>query len=1305
MALIPLSGNASFPGRYLGCLYNGTKADKIYLFVKKGRLEGYLFRQENFLKKIPSERIQGELKGEITHPDLICMVSQIGQYRLRALHPSEGAEKELIIFSTSSTNEYIEAFSLNHHELPVSNPHYVARKKEEAALDKALEASNVVCISQEEDVECQTGKTELALGYSYSRRDRFSQVFWFLGESSWFIDQGLQEIRAVLEQRDHWLIVIDQLNDFSLIQPLIELAKQKQGKLLVTTRATHPPFPTVPIGLFSEEESIEYLIKATGNNDRISAQKLSQELGHVPSSLKKAAEFLFEKGLPMAVYSQKRVEMLKQQESRLAATSQLPPLNPNFVGREVDLVALEESFEEGRPLIIGAQVGLGGIGKTQIALQYAQRNAFRYNFIWVFNAESENTLILSYRQFATRHQISIEDEKQDDLIDTVHQWLKDHPGWLLIYDDAAHQNVIRRFLPASGGHILITSRTTQWTEAKVFKVGLFKKHESVELLLKITHREDQKEDAALLADLLENLPLAIDKAACFIRETGISFGEYIQKYQEKSRELWKTEQPGDDKYKFKVSVAWTISMNEIRRLEKMEAERNSNPILVDPLMHLCSFFSSAPIPHFFLEAWITQFFGIDTPMSVLARTIRFLSSFSMIETVPNNISLHAVVQTVTRDFLDSLQQQKICSDALSLFYKNFSHNSNNEESNKLYSTLVSHAEKVVSHAWHHKIEKEESIHILMTASCHLGDRGNAGSYTHGLRLLETCLSKLSSFAADHLTPNIRAHLSRFYRQLGLYDQAVEQHRTSLIFLKNIKSRGQLGAILIQFDEALLSYMLQKYDLALQQLLSTVLSCVVLDGSFELNLYSKDIIDFYEIRKAFIQLLIGEILLYLNRFSDAECYLLRALKIAKKIFSSQNSRIVLFRTLLGNYYQFIGNFAKAKNQYEKNFEIETVLGDPFSIVSSRVCLGYILKILGNYKEAKTHFLEALKLYNQASLENHPDVIEIRKGLCDVLAILGETEEVEGEVQKVLEISRKLYSNNPTKLAETKIIFSKYLIYIKKNNLAKTILEEALLAFNISAPEHRPFVIEIKKNLSLMYNNLENKDEAYRQLHAALQIGREDLSIAEIRHQLARLYMEEQKYKEALIELKYASENYKKSIDQRILLAQCIHEIGICHECLLEYDLAFFEYQNSLKIYNDLFSPHHLLMIETRHGFGCSFGRMRRIKEGEHQFNLVFASLEKNAIQDIPKLAHCRRDFAILYFRAENYEASKDQLVKVLAMGKEVPSLINLQCKKLSEKVDAIVSLPQTEKELAIAEMLTTISNWEKNVVGAQSSIDK
>jgi len=152
----------------------------------------------------------------------------------------------------------------------------------------------------------------------------------------------------------------------------------------------------------------------------------------------------------------------------------LPPIwkvphnrNPNFTGRENLLSAFRNSLNsEQSPLSILTLHGLGGIGKTQLALEYTYRYANEYDIVWWIRAEDTTTLAVDYVGLASELKLPEKDAKdQSVVIAAVRRWLDQNQGWLLVFDNAKHVENIQSYLPqGKSGHVLITSRNPNWED-------------------------------------------------------------------------------------------------------------------------------------------------------------------------------------------------------------------------------------------------------------------------------------------------------------------------------------------------------------------------------------------------------------------------------------------------------------------------------------------------------------------------------------------------------------------------------------------------------------------------------------------------------------------------------------------------------------------------------------------------------------------------------------------------------------------------------------------------------------------------
>ncbi len=126
--------------------------------------------------------------------------------------------------------------------------------------------------------------------------------------------------------------------------------------------------------------------------------------------------------------------------------------NPHFTGREDELKALESTLQPGRPAVIQALAGLGGVGKTQLALEFAYRNAYRYNAVlWVLAATSES-LSIGFASLAAALNLPEKEARELPVqIQAVHRELAHRNDWLLIFDNAEDPETLMEYLPQGGG--------------------------------------------------------------------------------------------------------------------------------------------------------------------------------------------------------------------------------------------------------------------------------------------------------------------------------------------------------------------------------------------------------------------------------------------------------------------------------------------------------------------------------------------------------------------------------------------------------------------------------------------------------------------------------------------------------------------------------------------------------------------------------------------------------------------------------------------------------------------------------------
>ena len=144
-----------------------------------------------------------------------------------------------------------------------------------------------------------------------------------------------------------------------------------------------------------------------------------------------------------------------------------------FTGRDKLLDCVHRTLEDGEHSQPVALYGMAGVGKTLLAVEYAHRYANHYDLVWWFNAEKLPDLKQQFTNLAIELHLEL-DRIRPDPVATVRRYLRSHPRWLLIFDNADDAAGLRRFLPDPSGHVLITSRGPLWAEvAREHEVDVF----------------------------------------------------------------------------------------------------------------------------------------------------------------------------------------------------------------------------------------------------------------------------------------------------------------------------------------------------------------------------------------------------------------------------------------------------------------------------------------------------------------------------------------------------------------------------------------------------------------------------------------------------------------------------------------------------------------------------------------------------------------------------------------------------------------------------------------------------------------
>jgi tetratricopeptide (TPR) repeat protein len=394
-------------------------------------------------------------------------------------------------------------------------------------------------------------------------------------------------------------------------------------------------------------------------------------------------------------------------EPRTALPRNLPfsSLGPLFQGREEMIAILREKLIQtsaGRATAIAGKAvhGLGGVGKTRLAVEYAWRYAKDYTALLFVGAGSPADLRRNLAALCDRSVLDLpEQEAPEEEIREVAvlRWLGEQPGWLLILDNvdsepaaAAVDALIPRL---QGGHVLLTGRLARWSaEVEPLELDVLTEEAAAGFLLARTkaRRRTTQEDtgrAVELARELGFLPLALEQAGAYIAEHRLTLAAYLEEWHSRHEQVLTWFDPRVSHYPASVAATWQTSVDRLSAPARRLLER-------------LAWLGPEPIPESLLDVPVP-----DSPEEPDRRdALAELETYSLVtrDGETPTFTVHRLVQDVTRRSLrngpDDGLMKEILGEALRWVNAAFAGDAQDVRTWPTLDPLAPHARAVVGYA-------------------------------------------------------------------------------------------------------------------------------------------------------------------------------------------------------------------------------------------------------------------------------------------------------------------------------------------------------------------------------------------------------------------------------------------------------------------------------------------------------------------------------------------------------------------------------------------------------------------------------
>jgi tetratricopeptide (TPR) repeat protein len=686
----------------------------------------------------------------------------------------------------------------------------------------------------------------------------------------------------------------------------------------------------------------------------------------------------------------------------------VPHRNENFIGRSNELKYMVNYFQESGVKILPL-TGRGGIGKTQLAKQFAHSYKQNYDIVWWFDDKKD--LAVQIKELAKALNSKVAQLQKANLSykndEAIIAYVKDQlrtnkKNWLLIFDDVKDLSKILPYLPekhvGNRGHVIIISRN-DCGGYKAIKLNEFLRHDSMKLIDSFLVNEMQSEKEKL-AILFSDYPLAIAQAISYIKTVpGLTINDYLQLYNSERIKLWEKEQQilseagnmnTTDNYSESAAVALSMTMQEIKNKNEQAFK----------LLRFCSILDNENIPLSVLRQYITDKLVLNEALAVLVNH-NILELKSKEQGGDILYRMHEMMQLVVQDKMNIKEKTQYISNAITCLNNIMPTKTDKLRLLRLY--IFYNVDKVMKEAINVKFFDDTLMTMQMS---YLGFiLGYRRDYQHAQHIINICYDMLK---LHKYTAISNLNMVKLYIRQSLYTALANlDHQESINFAlqayqllastKNIEDAEKGYLLILTYNRLVQSYyFLGQLDEALRysNMTGDLIKNLPSMGYEEVYYHARSrlFIDKGQFEKALllskrameivveksnslkdmayfpVYVLQCQILLKLDKYQEAYIKLLDIYHAAKKFYDGQHPYLVITLALLADAENRLGNVSKAEKMISKALALHIKVYNQG--VQNRYT-AYIHTVHGDiyakqnkYDKAEEEYLKAEEIYKSA-----------------------------------------------------------------------------------------------------------------------------------------------------------------------------------------------------------------------------------------------------------------------------------------------------------------------------------------------------